>query len=94
MLPMAAPPTVSSSSWCMPARVQRPLADGESVRATVRPATARDAHDTTGAGDAFAAGILPALQRGDALEAALAEGHRCAARTLDAPGASVGAVVR
>ena len=69
-------------------------ADGEGVRATVRPATARDAHDTTGAGDAFAAGVLPALQRGDALEAALAEGHRCAARTLDAPGASVGAVVR
>lgn len=70
------------------------VADGEGVRATVRPATARDAHDTTGAGDAFAAGVLPALQRGDALEAALAEGHRCAARTLDAPGASVGAVVR
>ena len=69
-------------------------ADGAGVRATVRPATAREAQDTTGAGDAFAAGFLPALQRGDALDAALAEGHRCAARTLDAPGASVGAVMR
>jgi sugar/nucleoside kinase (ribokinase family) len=69
-------------------------ADADGPRATARPATARQARDTTGAGDAFAAGFLPALRRGDALEAALAAGHRCAARTLDAPGASVGAVVR
>jgi sugar/nucleoside kinase (ribokinase family) len=69
-------------------------ADAHGPRAAVRPAVAHDAQDTTGAGDAFAAGFLPALRRRDPLQAALAAGHRCAARTLDAPGASIGAVTR
>jgi sugar/nucleoside kinase (ribokinase family) len=45
--------------------------------------------DTTGAGDAFAAGFLLALMRGDLLAAAVSEGHRLAARVLTSPGASV-----
>ena len=52
------------------------------------PLRSHDAADTTGAGDAFAAGFLPAFQRGLSIGDALAAGHACAARTLDAPGAS------
>ena len=64
-------------------------ADFSGTLATVSPATLRDAADTTGAGDAFAAGFLPALQQGVAIDRALAAGHACAAGTLDVPGASV-----
>jgi sugar/nucleoside kinase (ribokinase family) len=47
--------------------------------------------DTTGAGDAFAAGFLPAwVQSGD-LRAAIDAGHRVATRALAAPGATLGA---
>ncbi len=64
-------------------------ADFSGTLATVSPEIVRDAADTTGAGDAFAAGFLPALRQGAPLEDALAAGHACAARTLDAPGASI-----
>jgi sugar/nucleoside kinase (ribokinase family) len=45
--------------------------------------------DTTGAGDAFAAGFLLALGRGADPCDAVAEAHRLAARVLASPGASV-----
>lgn len=41
-----------------------------------------DVRDTTGAGDAFAAGLLLALAAGDDLEAATARGHSVAASAL------------
>jgi sugar/nucleoside kinase (ribokinase family) len=46
--------------------------------------------DTTGAGDAFAAGFLLATIRGAEPAAAAVEAHRLAARVLQSPGASVG----
>jgi sugar/nucleoside kinase (ribokinase family) len=63
--------------------------DATGIVASVNPPSLRDATDTTGAGDAFAAGFLPALGNGTPLAEALAAGHACAARTLDAPGASM-----
>jgi sugar/nucleoside kinase (ribokinase family) len=47
--------------------------DGERIAARVEPVVARDA---TGAGDAFAAGLLDALVAGAPMERALA--HACA----------------
>jgi len=47
--------------------------------------------DSTGAGDAFAAGYLAALVGGAQVPDAVAAGHRHAARVLDAPGASFAA---
>ena len=64
-------------------------ADATGVMASVSPPSLRDATDTTGAGDAFAAGFLPALHTGASLTEALTAGHACAARTIDAPGASI-----
>ena len=63
-------------------------ADATGIVANVSPAMVHEAADTTGAGDAFAAGFLPAFQKGLSVDDALAAGHACAARTLDAPGAS------
>ena len=45
--------------------------------------------DTTGAGDAFAAGFLGALLDGAAPVAAAAAGHELAAEVLGQPGASL-----
>jgi sugar/nucleoside kinase (ribokinase family) len=61
----------------------------DAVVAALPPPSVKDAADTTGAGDAFAAGFLPALQRGETVAAAIAVGHECAVQTLDVPGASV-----
>jgi sugar/nucleoside kinase (ribokinase family) len=63
-------------------------ADAAGIVANVSPERLRDAADTTGAGDAFAAGFLPAFERRLSIDDALAAGHACAARTLDVPGAS------
>ena len=49
-----------------------------------------DVHDTTGAGDAFAAGYLHAAQLGMVPFEAAAYGSRMAARVLHNPGASLG----
>ncbi|WP_028921311.1 carbohydrate kinase family protein [Pseudonocardia acaciae] len=46
------------------------------------------ARDTTGAGDAFAAGYLASAAGGADPRTAVEAGHRLAARVLDAPGAS------
>jgi sugar/nucleoside kinase (ribokinase family) len=46
--------------------------------------------DTTGAGDAFAAGYLCALLDGAGPAAAAAAGNALAARVLGSPGAAVG----
>ncbi len=61
----------------------------DGVVASIDPPEVREAADTTGAGDAFAAGFLPEFARGATLDAALAAGHRAAARTLDVAGAGV-----
>jgi sugar/nucleoside kinase (ribokinase family) len=45
--------------------------------------------DTTGAGDAFAAGFLLAYRRDPSARSAVEAGHRLAARVLAAPGASL-----
>jgi ribokinase len=52
-----------------------------------RPAEQVEAIDTTGAGDAFAAGLLSAWRPGGDPEAALAAGCRLAARAVAKPGA-------
>jgi sugar/nucleoside kinase (ribokinase family) len=45
--------------------------------------------DTTGAGDAFAAGFLPTFVATNDVEAAIARGHAVAARVLCSPGATL-----
>ena len=62
--------------------------DGGGPIAEVAPLSVRAAVDTTGAGDAFAAGFLPVLRVGTPVDTAMAAGHACAARTLAAPGAT------
>ena len=62
--------------------------DGGGPIAEVAPAPVSAATDTTGAGDAFAAGFLPALRGGASVDSAMAAGHACAARTLAVPGAT------
>jgi len=62
--------------------------DGGGSIAEVAPPSVRAATDTTGAGDAFAAGFLPALHGGALVSTAMAAGHACAARTLAVPGAT------
>jgi sugar/nucleoside kinase (ribokinase family) len=59
--------------------------DGE--RTLRRAAEAVEVIDTTGAGDAFAAGLLSAWRPGGDPEAALAAGCRLAARAVSKPGA-------
>lgn len=59
--------------------------DGTSTRVPVDPVPA--VRDTTGAGDAFAAGFLTALAAGDAATTAVRAGHALAARVLQQPGA-------
>lgn len=49
-----------------------------------------DARDTTGAGDAFAAGFLTAILRGEPTEGAVLAGHALAARVIRATGADLG----
>ena len=90
----SAPPMVSSSSWCTPERGRRSLRTARVSGRRCGPPPPGEAQDTTGAGRRIRRGLSACTATGDALDAALAEGHRCAARTLDAPGASVGAVVR
>jgi sugar/nucleoside kinase (ribokinase family) len=67
-----------------PTTVRR--AAGAEIRVPV-PAY-RHARDTTGAGDAFAAGYLASAINGGDERAAVRAGHRHAARVLDAPGAN------
>ena len=45
--------------------------------------------DTTGAGDAFAAGFLPAFVATNDVESAIVRGHAVAARVLRSPGATL-----
>lgn len=54
----------------------------------VAPAPVDGVRDTTGAGDAFAAGYLAAVHTGADPLVAAARGHACAARVLCGPGAS------
>lgn len=69
-----------------PAILLRRAADPTSVPS---PVPCREVADTTGAGDAFAAGFLDARLAGaDDIEAVLA-GHRLAATVLGQPGASL-----
>jgi sugar/nucleoside kinase (ribokinase family) len=61
-------------------------ANGRELRVPV-PKRGR-ARDTTGAGDAFAAGYLASAAAGCDVRTAVEAGHRHAARVLDAPGAN------
>ncbi|MDS0258260.1 carbohydrate kinase family protein [Haloarcula sp. S1CR25-12] len=61
--------------------------DGD--RDVAHPGFAVDPVDTTGAGDAFAAGFLVARADGDAIERALAVGNACGALAARTPGARV-----
>ena len=90
-----APPTVSSSSWCMPARGPAIAADGDGARASVRArhrprgAATRPAPGTRSprASCPRSNGAMPSKRRSPQVTDA-----RRARSTL--PGASVGAVVR
>jgi len=62
---------------------------GRTLRVPVPPRAAP--RDSTGAGDAFAAGYLATLVGGAPVRDAVAAGHRHAARVLDAPGANFAA---
>ncbi|GLY68099.1 carbohydrate kinase family protein [Amycolatopsis taiwanensis] len=64
------------------------IIDGTGRRLTVPVPPVPEARDTTGAGDAFAAGYLCALADGRSPAAAAAAGHSLAATVLAAPGAS------
>jgi len=55
------------------------LIEGESVREVI-PAPKVDVLDTTGAGDAFAAGLIAALTRGSELHSACQEGNQAGGR--------------
>ncbi|MEQ3552420.1 carbohydrate kinase family protein [Pseudonocardia nematodicida] len=68
-----------------PARVYLP-GTGTAVQVAAVPVPA--VRDTTGAGDAFAAGYLAAITRGADPAAAAADGHATAARVLHGPGAA------
>lgn len=68
------------------ARYMQP--NGTDVRVAPEPTAATD---TTGAGDAFAAGFLASHLRGDAPAESLTAGHALARRTLITPGAELGA---
>jgi sugar/nucleoside kinase (ribokinase family) len=69
------------------ARATRVIVPGEEDRAVpVPPAPA--ARDSTGAGDAFAAGFLAARMRGVAPAAAARAGHSLARSVLFSPGAA------
>jgi sugar/nucleoside kinase (ribokinase family) len=63
------------------------LADDAEQGEAFSPAVPVDVHDTTGAGDAFAAGFLPAWCDGVDLEVALGRGNRAAARVVGRVGA-------
>ena len=59
----------------------------DGARTVRRAAEAVEVVDTTGAGDAFAAGLLSAWRSGGDPDAALAAGCRLAARAVSKPGA-------
>jgi sugar/nucleoside kinase (ribokinase family) len=65
------------------------LADGPAPLLVPVPAVAT-VRDTTGAGDAFAAGVLGALASGRPADAAVLAGCELAARVLAQPGATLG----
>jgi sugar/nucleoside kinase (ribokinase family) len=67
------------------ARATRVIVPGEEDRAVPVPPAARD---STGAGDAFAAGFLAARMRGVAPAAAARAGHSLARSVLFSPGAA------
>jgi len=58
-------------------------------RSEVAVAPVADIVDTTGAGDAFAAGFLPTFVASNDVEVAIARGHAVAARVLRSPGATL-----
>ena len=59
-------------------------------RSEVAVAPVANIVDTTGAGDAFAAGFLPTFVASNDVEVAIARGHAVAARVLRSPGATLG----
>jgi sugar/nucleoside kinase (ribokinase family) len=58
-------------------------------RSEVTVAPVANIVDTTGAGDAFAAGFLPTFVASNDVEVAIARGHAVAARVLRSPGATL-----
>ena len=58
-------------------------------RSEVAVAPVANIVDTTGAGDAFAAGFLPTFVASNDVEVAIARGHAIAARVLRSPGATL-----
>ena len=61
-------------------------ADGRTERVAVPPVDV--VRDSTGAGDAFAAGVLAALLQGQDLVAGVVQGHALAREVLSSPGAT------
>jgi sugar/nucleoside kinase (ribokinase family) len=60
--------------------------DGECRNVTVEPLPPSELIDSTGAGDAFAAGVLNALSAGQDLDDAVTAGHRLAVAACRVPG--------
>ncbi len=83
---------VSSLAGTVPTAVVKVGAQGvlahDSTGMIAQPAPPTDVVDTTGAGDAFTAGFLPAWLAGDPLAQALAAGQRLAASAVARVGAS------
>ena len=61
----------------------------DNERSEVAVAPVANIVDTTGAGDAFAAGFLPTFVATNDVEVAIARGHAVAARVLRSPGATL-----
>jgi len=80
----------AACTWVIKDGVRDAVARSAAGEVRVAPEVSPEVRDTTGAGDAFAAGFLAAWMQAKALEGCLAAGHSLAATVLATPGAERG----